>query len=200
MSEENSKIRSSETKDRYSAIAAAVFFLLSRWCPEVHYFPLDLLSSTIKPNKCNLRVMLLKVSRSLFSLFQPRSQGLSSYHPLGQARRDPGWVWSLATLTIVNIREGPSVTRQFVTLSFVALRLPLPTMFNGSLRAESSNSIYSTIYVKVRQVCLKAIYRGRDVVTVVPIGFEESRSYFNFGHRSSSARMIVINCCFSFEV
>ena len=38
---------------------------------------------------------------------QPRSQGLSSYR-LGRAR-DPGWVWSRATLTIENTREGSSV-------------------------------------------------------------------------------------------
>ena len=57
---------------------------------------------------------------------QPRSQGLSSYRPLGRARRDPGLVWSRATMTIENIREGSSVIRQFAALSFVALRPPLP--------------------------------------------------------------------------
>ena len=31
------------------------------------------------------------------SLEQPRSQGLSSYHPLERARRDPGRVWSRAS-------------------------------------------------------------------------------------------------------
>ena len=46
-------------------------------------------------------------------LRQPRFQGLSSYHPLGRARRDPGWVWSRATLTVENIGEGSSVFRQF---------------------------------------------------------------------------------------
>ena len=92
-------------------------------------------------------------------------------------------VWSRATLTIENIREGSSVIRQFVALSFVALR----PRFNGSLRAENSNSIYSTIYVKVRQVCLETIYRGRDVVAVIPIGFMESRSYLllNCGCRAA---------------
>ena len=49
-------------------------------------------------------------------------RGLSSNRPLGRARRDPGLVWSRATLTIENIREGSSVIRQFVALSFVALR------------------------------------------------------------------------------
>ena len=116
---------------------------------------------------------------------QPRSQGLSSYRPLGRARRDPGLVWSRATLTIVNVREGSSVIRQFVTSSFVALQPPLPTMFNGSLRAESSNSIYSTVYVKVRQVYLETTYRGRDVVAVKPTGFMESRSYLNCGCRAA---------------
>ena len=89
-------------------------------------------------------------------------------------------VWSHATLTIVNIRVGSSVIRQFVELL-----PPLPAMFNGSLQAESSNSIHSTLYVKVRQVCLETIYRGCDVVAVVPIEFMESRSYFNCGHRAA---------------
>ena len=51
---------------------------------------------------------------------QPRFQGLSSYR-LGRARRDPGLIWSRATVGIENIREGSSVIRQFVALSFVAL-------------------------------------------------------------------------------
>ena len=85
-------------------------------------------------------------------------------------------VWSRATMTIENIREGSSVIRQFVALSFVVLRSPLPAMFNGSLRTESSNSIYSTFCEKIRQVYLETIYRGYDVVAVVSIGFMESRS------------------------
>ena len=84
-------------------------------------------------------------------------------------------------MTIENIREGSSVIRQFVALSFVALRPPLHAMFNGNLRTESSNSIYSTVYVKVRQVYLETIYRGRNVVAVIPVGFMESRSYLNCG-------------------
>ena len=79
-------------------------------------------------------------------------------------------------MTIENIREGSSVIRQFVTLSFVALRPPLPAMFNSSVWVESSNSIYSTVYVKVRQVCLETIYRARAVVAVTPTGFMESRT------------------------
>ena len=88
-------------------------------------------------------------------------------------------------MTIENIREGSSVIRQFVALSFVALRPPLPVMFNGSLQAVSSNSIYSTVYVKVRQVYLETTYRGRDVVAVIPTGFMESRSYLNCGCRAA---------------
>ena len=70
-------------------------------------------------------------------------------------------------------------------VSFVVLRPPLPAMFNGSLRTESSNSIHSTVYVKVRQVYLETIYRGRDVVAVIPIGFMESRFYLNCGCRAA---------------
>ena len=69
-------------------------------------------------------------------------------------------------------------------MSFVALSLPLHAMFNSSLRAEISNSVYSDVYLKVRQVCLETIYRGRDVVAVVPVGFMDSRSYFNCGRRA----------------
>ena len=57
------------------------------------------------------------------NVFQPRSQGLSSNRPLGRARRDPGLVWSRATLTIENIREGSSVIRQFVALRPTLLRI-----------------------------------------------------------------------------
>ena len=132
---------------------------------------------------------------------QPRSQGLSSYRPLRRARRDPGLVWSRATLTIENIREGSSVIRQFVALSFVAQRPPLTAMFNNSLRAEISNSTYSGVYLKVRQVCLETIYRGCDVVAVVLIGFMESWSYFNCGRRAAQfySEVVVINCCFFFK-
>ena len=42
--------------------------------------------------------------------------------PPGQAKRDPGLVWSNVTLTIENIREGSSIIRQFVTLSFVIFK------------------------------------------------------------------------------
>ena len=88
-------------------------------------------------------------------------------------------------MIIENIREGSPVIRQFVALSFVALRPPLPAMFNGSLRTESSNSIYSAVYVKIRQVYLETIYRGCDVAAVVSIGFMESRSYLNCGYRAA---------------
>ena len=74
-------------------------------------------------------------------------------------------------------------------------------MFNSSLQAKISNSIYSNVYVKVRQVCLETFYRGRDVVAIVPVGFIESWPYFNCGHRAAQfySEVIVINCCFSFE-
>ena len=42
---------------------------------------------------------------------------------------------------------------------------------DSSLRTEISNSIYSDVYLKVSQVCLETIYRGRDVVVVLPIEY-----------------------------
>ena len=99
-------------------------------------------------------------------------------------------------MTIENIREGSSVIRQFVELSFVALRPPLPAMFNGSLRAENSNSIYSTVYVKVRQVCL------RQFTVVVMLLPSYPLDFWQVGIIKSvdvKQRMIVINCSFSFE-
>ena len=58
-------------------------------------------------------------------------------------------------------------------------------MFNSSLRAKILNSIYFGVYAKVRQVSLETIYHGRDVVAVIPVGFMESRSYFNCGLRAA---------------
>ena len=54
-----------------------------------------------------------------------------------------------------------------------------------SLQTEISNIIYSSVYLRLSQVCLETIYRGRDVVAVVPIGFMESRLYFNSGRRTA---------------
>ena len=141
---------------------------------------------------CSLQCSLYEVNKGeqtcvvLDSQVTPTSFPASLIlRPLGRARRHPGLVWSRVTMTVENIREGSSVIRQFVALSFVALWPPLPAMFNGSLWAESSNSTYSTVYVKDRQVCLETIYRGRDVVAVIPIGFMESRSYLNCGCRAA---------------
>ena len=47
-------------------------------------------------------------------------------------------------------------------------------MFKSSLRAEISTSVYSDVYLKVRQVFLEPINRGRDAVVVVPVGFMDS--------------------------
>ena len=55
-------------------------------------------------------------------------------------------------------------------------------MFKSSLRAEILNSVYSDAYLKVRQVFLETINRGRDAVVVVPVGFMDS--YANCGRRA----------------
>lgn len=48
-------------------------------------------------------------------------------------------------------------------------------MFYSSLQAAISNSIYSNINFKVKQVvCLEAIYHGRDVVAILPTGYGKS--------------------------
>ena len=65
------------------------------------------------------------------AMLQPCFQDLSFYHPLEQARRDPGWVCSHTTLTIENIRKGTSVIKQFVCIQLyqfksIVLWLPLP--------------------------------------------------------------------------
>ena len=63
---------------------------------------------------------------------QPRSQGLSSYRPLERAKRDPGWVWSRATLTIENIREGSSVISSFSRWVLSRATATLPAAFNNT--------------------------------------------------------------------
>ena len=70
-----------------------------------------------------LTIIMPKAVKKIKAPSQPRSQGLSSNRPLGRARRDPGLVWSRATLTIENIREGSSVIRQFVALRPTLLRI-----------------------------------------------------------------------------
>ena len=48
-------------------------------------------------------------------------------------------------------------------------------MCYSSLQAAVSSSIYSNINFKVKQVvCVEAIYRGRDVVAVLPTGYGKS--------------------------
>ena len=48
-------------------------------------------------------------------------------------------------------------------------------MFFSSLHFAISSSSYSNINLKAKQVqCLEAIYRGRDLVAVLPTGYEKS--------------------------
>ena len=54
-------------------------------------------------------------------------------------------------------------------------------MFKSSLRAEISNRVYSDVYLKVRQVFLETINRGRDAVVVVPVGFLDSYELWTSG-------------------
>ena len=44
---------------------------------------------------------------------------------VSRARRDPGRVWSRASVTIENTREGSSLNKEFVALSFVEFKARL---------------------------------------------------------------------------
>jgi len=119
---------------------------------------------------------------------QPRSQGLSSYRPLERARRDPGWVWSRATLTIKNIREGSSVISNLsrcielsrCRIQCIALRLSLPAALR--FRIISIPTFTCLFWSVSRQFNVVVIFS----VAVLPTGFMESQSYFNRGRRAFS--------------
>ena len=72
----------------------------------------------------------------------------------------------------------------------IALRPPLPVIL--SLWAEISNSIYSNVYLKVKQNCLEAICRGRDIAAVLPIVYIGNQSYLNCGRRAAQFHPVVI--------
>ena len=80
---------------------------------------------------------------------QPRSQGLSSYRPLEQARRDPGRVWSRATWTVENISEGSFVISNLSRSALLSSKDRAATAITRgilkiiSLLAEISNNICS---------------------------------------------------------
>ena len=61
-----------------------------------------------------------------------------------------------------------------------------------TLRAEISNSFYSNVYLKVKQVCLEAICPGRDVATVLPSGYMKNRSYLNCVRRAGQFHPVVV--------
>ena len=64
-------------------------------------------------------------------------------------------------------------------------------MVYSSLQAAISNSIYSKVNLKVKQVIfLEAIYHGRDVVAVLPTGYGKSVIF----HLLSSLFLDKMNC------
>ena len=137
---------------------------------------------------------------------QPRSQGLSSYR-LGRARRDPGLVWSRATVTIENIREGSSVIRPFVALSFVAL----------SRHRHHTRYLKEVFELKFRTVSIptfisrlgKSFLRQLTVVVMLLSSYPlDLWTVMNCGRRDRAdpvqsnfiiSELIVINRCFSFK-
>ena len=129
----------------------------------------------------------------------------SRRYDLGTTRRDPGLVWSRATLTIENIREGSSVIRQFVALSFVACDRHYPRCLTIAFGLTEFRIVCIPAFIeRVWQVCLETVCRGGDNVAVVPTGFMESHIYFNCGYRCRAAKfysevIVIYQSCFSFE-
>ena len=79
---------------------------------------------------------------------------------------------------------------------------PSHAMLKSSLRAEILNSVYSDVYLKVRQVFLATINRGCDVVVVVSVGFMDSYELWTSSRPCADqfySEVIVINRCFSFK-
>ena len=64
-------------------------------------------------------------------------------------------------------------------------------MFYSSLHAATSKTIYSNVNLKVKQViCIEAIYRGRDVVALLPTGYGKSVIF----HLLPSLFLDKVNC------
>ena len=119
-----------------------------------------------------------------------------------RARRYPGSVWSRATLITEIIREGSLVIRQFVELSFVEFKLShcdSPLLVILISRAEISNSFYSNVYLKVKQVCLEAVFRGCEAAAVLPIGYMKKSVISQLWTSSSAISSRSNCCCFAFE-
>ena len=128
----------------------------------------------------------------------PRVSHLTAWGERGETLVGSGHVLLSQLRTSGRVLCNQAVCRIELCRAATAIQ---PAMFNSSLRAKTSKSIYSDVYLKVRQLCLETIYRGLDVVAVVPFGFMESRSYFNCARRAAQfySEVIIINCCFSFE-
>ena len=52
---------------------------------------------------------------------------------VSRARRDPGRVWSRASVTIENTREGSSLNKEFVALSFVEFKARLASRCDSAI-------------------------------------------------------------------
>ena len=118
-----------------------------------------------------------------------------------------------ATLTIENIREGSFVIRQLVALGFVefkvsrcAARVCCDRHFYSrwliilSLQTAISNSIYSNVYLKVKQVCREAIYRDRlMLLPSYPLYLWKVSHTSTVDVESNSAISSRTNCCFAFK-
>ena len=82
-------------------------------------------------------------------------------------------------------------------IQIIALRPPLLVIL--ILRGEISNSFYSNVYLKVKQVCLEAIFRGREVAAVLPIRYMKKSVMSQLWTSSSTISSRSNCCCFFFE-
>jgi len=92
---------------------------------------------------------------------------------------------SRAILTI----EGPLRSKQ--TICRVEFKASHYDCHYPRYLKEISNRIHSNVNLMIKQVCLEAIYRGHDVVAVLPAGYMESQSQFIFFLRFSVTKSTV---------
>ena len=109
---------------------------------------------------------------------QPRSQGLSSSYPPPpphRASEERPWHtlvtchfdnWKLQGGVLCNQAIGRVGLRRMQSIALCCDRYCPQWLILLSLQAEISNSIYSNVYLKVKQVCLEANYL--DHLTLLP--------------------------------
>jgi hypothetical protein len=106
--------------------------------------------------------------------YQPHSQGLSSSHPLERERETLVWSGHVSLGQFRTLGRGPLISR-LLSRCFCQNQSEALAHSHARCFITISNSCYSTINLKAKQVkCLEAIYSGRDVGAVLPMGYGKS--------------------------